>query len=108
MVATPFGQRRPYGSAVFSSEILDKPIETDAALLELAGTRHAKLADGWQIGKHEETLVRTQARRCVAPHSKRSSTRTSHPARTPPRQTSAQFVFVIGISCVHPPIRHAG
>ncbi|MGZ9075737.1 MAG: hypothetical protein ACXW13_08175, partial [Burkholderiaceae bacterium] len=39
---------------VLSSEILNTPVDTDNALLELARARHAKLSERWQIGKHEE------------------------------------------------------
>ena len=44
---------------------MTKPIDTDAALLELARSRHAKLSERWQIGKHEETIVRHAGTRCA-------------------------------------------
>ena len=59
---------------VMSSEILDKPIDTDSALLEFARARHAKLSERWQIGKHEETIVRhagTAARAHAGSHTDR-------------------------------------
>ena len=37
---------------VLSSDILTQPVDTDAALLELARSRHSKLSERWQIGKH--------------------------------------------------------
>jgi len=88
---------------VFSSEILDKPVETDAALLELARTRHAKLAERWQIGKHEETIVRHAGTRCA-----RHALEAIQLEDKSPRKDAAKAneqrnsMFVIGISCVHP------
>ena len=88
---------------VLSSEILAKPIDTDAALLELARARHAKLSERWQIGKHEETIVRHAGTRCA-----RHTLEAIQLEDTSPRKSAAKAneqrnsMFVIGISCVHP------
>ncbi len=88
---------------VLSSEILDKPIDTDAALLELARARHAKLSERWQIGKHDETIVRHAGTRCA-----RHTLEALQLEDTSPRKSAAKAneqrnsMFVIGISCVHP------
>lgn len=88
---------------VMSSEILGKPVETDSALLELARSRHAKLSERWQIGKHEETIVRHAGTRCA-----RHKLEAIQLEDTSPRKDAAKTneqrnsMFVIGISCVHP------
>ena len=88
---------------VLSSEMLAKPIETDGALLELARSRHAKLSERWQIGKHEETIVRHAGTRCA-----RHTLEAVQLEDTSPRKDAAKAneqrnsMFVIGISCVHP------
>lgn len=88
---------------VLSSEILDKPVETDSALLELARSRHSKLAERWQIGKHEETIVRHAGTRCA-----RHTLEAIQLEDTSPRKDAAKAneqrnsMFVVGISCVHP------
>lgn len=88
---------------VLSSEILDKPVETDGALLELARARHARLSERWQIGKHEETIVRHAGTRCA-----RHSLEAIQLEDKSPRKDAAKAneqrnsMFVIGISCVHP------
>jgi hypothetical protein len=88
---------------VLSSEILDKPIDTDSALLELARARHAKLSERWQIGKHEETIVRHGGTRCA-----RHTLETIQIEDKSPRKDAAKAneqrssMFVIGISCIHP------
>ncbi len=88
---------------VLSSDLVEKPIETDAALLELARSRHAKLSERWQIGKHEETIVRHAGTRCA-----RHTLEAIQHEDTSPRKSAAKAneqrnsMFVIGISCVHP------
>ncbi|MDQ3215245.1 MAG: hypothetical protein M3P99_04085 [Pseudomonadota bacterium] len=88
---------------VFSSEILDKPVDTDAALLELARARHAKLAERWQIAKHDETIVRHAGTRCA-----RHALDAIQLEDKSPRKDAAKAndqrnsMFVIGMSCVHP------
>ena len=88
---------------VLSSEILDKPIETDSALLELARARHARLSERWQIGKHEETIVRHAGTRCA-----RHTLEARQPEDKSPRKNAAKAneqrssMFVVGISCMHP------
>ena len=88
---------------VLSSEVLDKPIETDGALLDLTRTRHAKLAERWQIGQHDETIVRHAGTRCA-----RHALEAIQLEDKSPRQDATKAneqrssMFVIGISCVHP------
>ena len=88
---------------VLSSDLVGKPIDSDAALLELARSRHAKLSERWQIGKHEETIVRHAGTRCA-----RHTLEAIQHEDTSPRKTAAKAneqrnsMFVIGISCVHP------
>ena len=88
---------------VLSSDILTQPIDTDAALLELARSRHSKLSERWQIGKHEETIVRHAGTRCA-----RHKLEAIQLEDTSPRKSAAKAneernsMFVIGISCVHP------
>jgi hypothetical protein len=50
---------------VLASELLDRPLDSDAALLELARSRHAKIGERWLVGKHEETIVRHAGTRCA-------------------------------------------
>jgi Sel1 repeat len=88
---------------VLSSEILDKAIETDSALLEVARGRHARLSERWQIGKHEETIVRHAGTRCA-----RHTLEARQPEDKSPRTNAAKAneqrssMFVVGMSCVHP------
>ena len=88
---------------VLSSDLLSKPIDTDAALLERSRARHAKLSERWQIGKHEETIVRHAGTRCA-----RHTLEAIQNPDTSPRKSAAKAneqrnsMFVVGISCVHP------
>ncbi len=88
---------------VLSSEILDKPVETDSALLELTQARHARLSERWQIGKHEETIVRHAGTRCA-----RHTLEARQQEDKSPRKNAAKVneqrssMFVVGISCMHP------
>ncbi len=99
----PFGGDDHTAVLVLSSDILAKPIDTDAALLELARSRHAKLSERWKIGKHEETIVRHAGTRCA-----RHTLEAIQLEDTSPRKSAAKAneqrnsMFVIGISCVHP------
>ena len=88
---------------VLSSEILDRAIDTDQALLELSRSRHAKFSERWQIGKHEETIVRHAGTRCA-----RHTLEAIQLQDTSPRKDAAKAneqrdsIFVLGLSCVHP------
>ena len=88
---------------VLSSETLDKPVDTDSALLELARSRHVKFSERWQIGRHEETIVRHAGTRCA-----RHTVEAIQLEDTSPRKSAAKAnaqrdsMFVIGMSCVHP------
>ena len=88
---------------VLSSDILDKPIETDAALLELARSRHAKLAERWQIDKHDESIVRHAGTRCArhALEAKQIEDKSPRKGAAKANEQRASM-FVNGISCVHP------
>ena len=87
---------------VMSSEILDKPIDTDSALLELARARHAKLSERWQIGKHEETIVRHAGTAARATRWKPYRSKTSRRKDASKANEQRSSMFVVGISCVHP------
>ena len=50
---------------VLSSELLDKPIESDTELLAVAQDRHARIGERWTLSKHEETLARHAGTRCA-------------------------------------------
>ncbi len=88
---------------VLSSEILDTPVETDSALLQLSRSRHARLSERWQIGQHEETIVRHAGTRCA-----RHTLDAIQLEDTSPRKDAAKAneqrasMFVTGISCIHP------
>ncbi|MGH6609937.1 MAG: tetratricopeptide repeat protein, partial [Burkholderiaceae bacterium] len=88
---------------VMQSELLDKPVDTDAGLLELTRSRHAKLAERWQIDKHDETIVRHAGTRC-ARHSLDAQQLEDKSPRKDAAKANAQraSMFVVGISCVHP------
>ena len=88
---------------VMSSEILDKPIDTDSALLGLHRARHAKLSERWQINKHDETIVRHAGTALRAPHAGSHTDRRQVAAqRRSKANEQRSSMFVIGISCVHP------
>ena len=88
---------------VLSSEILDKPIDTDSALLELARARHAKLSERWQIGKHEETIVRHAGTRCARHTLEAIQIEDKSPRKDAAKANEQRSsMFVIGISCIHP------
>jgi hypothetical protein len=88
---------------VMSSEILDKPIDTDSALLEFARARHAKLSERWQISKHEETIVRHAGTRCARHTLEAIQIEDKSPRKDASKANEQRSsMFVIGISCVHP------
>jgi Sel1 repeat len=88
---------------VLSSETLDKPVESDTALLELARSRHAKLAERWTILRHDEIVTRHAGTRCA-----RHVIEAREPEVLSPRKDASKVnarrnsLFVTGISCVHP------
>jgi|GEM_PF-4616638 len=88
---------------VLSSEILDRSIETDSALLEIARARHAKLSERWQIDKHDEAIVRHAGTRC-ARHSLEAMQQEDKSPRKDAAKSNQQraAMSVVGISCVHP------
>ena len=88
---------------VLSSEILDKPVETDAALLELARARHARLSERWRIGKHDETIVRHGGTRCARHALQATQLEDLSPPKDAAKANAQRpSMFVLGISCVHP------
>jgi Sel1 repeat len=88
---------------VMSSDGLDKPVESDAALLELVRSRFAKLAERWKIAKHEESVVRHAGTRCA-----RHTLEATQLEDLSPRKEAAKAneqrasMSVLGISCIHP------
>jgi hypothetical protein len=88
---------------VLSSEVLDAPVETDAALLDRARARHARIGDRWTLQRHEETVVRHAGTRCA-----RHEIVAREPEDRSPRKDTEQFnarrtsLFVNGLSCIHP------
>lgn len=88
---------------VLSSELLDKPIESESELLALAQDRHARISERWTIGKHEETLARHAGTRCA-----RHLMTAREPEDKSPRKDAAKanlnrsHLHVTGLSCVHP------
>jgi hypothetical protein len=88
---------------VLASELLDKPVDSDAALLELARNRHAKIGERWQVSKHEETIDRHAGTRCA-----RHVLEAIEPEDRSPRKGAAKAneqratLNVRGVSCVHP------
>src|SRR5512134_227462 len=88
---------------VLASELLDKPVDSDAALLELARNRHAKIGERWQVSKHEETIDRHAGTRCA-----RHVLEAIEPEDRSPRKFAAKAneqrptLNVRGLSCVHP------
>jgi hypothetical protein len=88
---------------VLSSELLDKPIESDTELLAVAQDRHARISERWTMGKHEETLARHAGTRCA-----RHLMTAREPEDKSPRKDAAKanlnrtHLHVTGLSCVHP------
>jgi TPR repeat protein len=92
---------------VISSELLDRPVESDADLLTIAKTRHARIGERWTLGRHEETLTRHAGARCA-----RHVMAARAPEDLSPRKDSAKanatrsYLHVTGLSCVHPTDQH--
>lgn len=88
---------------VLSSELLDKPVESDTELLAVAQERHARINERWTLSKHEETLSRHAGTRCA-----RHLMTAREPEDKSPRKDAAKanlsrsHLHVIGLSCVHP------
>lgn len=88
---------------VLSSELLDKPIESDTELLAVAQDRHARISERWTLSKHEETLARHAGTRCA-----RHLMTAREPEDKSPRKEAAKanqsrsYLHVTGLSCVHP------
>lgn len=93
------------GSAVlvFSSEVLDQPVESDAALLELARARHGRIGERWTIGRHDEVIQRHAGTRCA-----RHVIEAREPEDKSPRKGAAAanevrtWLHVFGLTCIHP------
>ncbi|MEP6608866.1 MAG: tetratricopeptide repeat protein [Burkholderiaceae bacterium] len=88
---------------VLSSEILDRPVETDSALLELSRSRHAKLSERWTIHKHDETIVRHAGTRCARHTLEALEVEDKSPRKNAAKANAQRnSLLVTGISCVHP------
>jgi hypothetical protein len=88
---------------VIASELLDQPIGSDADLLAVAKSRHARIGERWVLSKHEETPTRHAGTRCA-----RHEMAAREPEDTSPRKDAAKanatrsHLHVTGLSCVHP------
>jgi hypothetical protein len=88
---------------VMSSETLPAPVETDAALLDLARARHAKIGERWTVQRHDETVTRHAGTRCA-----RHVIEAREPEDRSPRKDADKVnarrtsLFGMGLSCVHP------
>jgi hypothetical protein len=88
---------------VLASETLDKPVESDAALLELARARHARIGERWTLERHDENVERHAGTRCA-----RHTIQAREPVDRSPRKGAASAnarrtsLHVTGLSCVHP------
>lgn len=86
---------------VMTGEQVEKAVDSDAALLELARARHAKIGERWTVIRHDETIARHAGTRCS-----RHRIEAREPEDQSPRkdsgQLNAQRLHVIGLSCVHP------
>jgi hypothetical protein len=87
---------------VFSSEALDAPIDNDAALLELARARHARIGERWRIAKHEEVLTRHAGTRCARHQIEAIEPDDRSPRKPSPKAASRTHLLITGITCVHP------
>ncbi len=88
---------------VLSSESLDKPVDSDAALLELSRMRHAKFAERWQISQHNETIVRHAGTRCARHTLDAIQIEDKSPRKDAGKANEQRSaMFVSGLSCVHP------
>jgi hypothetical protein len=88
---------------VLSGEVLERPLKSDAALLQFVRSRHARLAERWTIERHDESLVRRAGTRCA-----RHVIEAREPEDRSPRKDVAKIneqrmsLFVTGLSCIHP------
>lgn len=88
---------------VLSSESIGKAVDSDAALLEVARARHAKIGERWSVQQHDETVVRHAGTRCA-----RHAIEAREPADRSPRKDADKVnarrtsLHVIGLSCMHP------
>jgi len=90
-------------SLVISSELLDRPIDGDTALLAVARDRHARLSERWTLDKHEEILVRHAGARCARHQMTAREPEDRSPRKKPEKGVAPrQYLHVVGLSCVHP------
>ena len=88
---------------VLSSESVEKAVDSDTALLELARARHAKIGERWSVQRHEESIVRHAGTRCA-----RHVIEAREPEDRSPRKDSDKAnarrtsLHVTGLSCMHP------
>ncbi|HQR20962.1 MAG TPA: tetratricopeptide repeat protein [Burkholderiaceae bacterium] len=88
---------------VVSSELLERPVESDNELLAIARQRHARIGERWVLSQHDETLTRHAGTRCA-----RHVMEAREPEDKSPRRDAAQanavrsYLHVTGLSCVHP------
>jgi len=88
---------------VLASELLDKPIDSDAALLELARVRHAKIGERWHVGTHEETITRHAGTRCARHLLEAIEPEDRSPRKSVDKATGQRPTLIVrGLSCVHP------
>ena len=90
-------------SLVISSELVEKPIDSDTALLAVTRDRHARLSERWTLDKHEETVVRHAGARCARHQMTAREPEDLSPRKKPDKAAAPrQFLHVVGLSCVHP------
>ena len=90
-------------SLVISSELLDRPIDGDTALLAVARDRHARLSERWTLDRHDETLVRHAGARCARHQMTAREPEDRSPRKKPDKGAAPrQYLHVVGLSCVHP------
>lgn len=88
---------------VLASELLDQPIDSDAALLELARGRHAKIGERWNVGTHEETITRHAGTRCARHVLEAIEPEDRSPRKSADKATGQRPTLIVrGMSCVHP------
>jgi hypothetical protein len=88
---------------VLSSENLARPVESDAALLQLARSRHARLGERWTIAQHDESLFRHAGTRCARHVIEAREPEDRSPRKDTDRINAQRWsLFVTGLSCIHP------
>jgi TPR repeat protein len=88
---------------VMASEILPAPVESDAALLDLARGRHAKLSERWSMQKHDESAVRHGGTRCARHTIVARDPEIRSPRKEAEKANAARATLhVTGVSCIHP------